>query len=322
MSAVTILCRDGAALEAALEQFCALLTADTAITRASVGGGGSTALLTPAGPGRAALHLLALPGAAPPASADGAALHLLCAHAGAFTHGSLVRAALLASAPTPSLFGAALRALRGGRAALPRGARVLPAAAGADAEAEEPLGALAHAGSCSGEAHVKEIVVGAADGAALRSSAAALAAGGAERANFSPAVWLGGGGAAVRLLPSRFSALVLHAPGLGAAGAGGGGGGGGSVGGAPAEAYGSRGAGQLALRAPALAGLDVRVCAATGAAAAAWAEAPRALDEDVVDPALNPPAGAASKKVSLNCRTLVGMELAATLRLRLAEQLR
>ena len=48
MSAVTILCRDGAALEAALAQFRALLAADTAVWRASIADAGGPIHVSPA----------------------------------------------------------------------------------------------------------------------------------------------------------------------------------------------------------------------------------------------------------------------------------
>lgn len=162
---------------------------------------------------------------------------------------------------------------------------------------------------------------------AFSASQSALEAAGAQRHPSAHAVWLLGCGSPrathVRLLPSRYSALVFRAPhGLpqtrdqlleyaGAAGS--------PLAGAEVASHGQRrgddSSGQLALRSPALQGLDLRFCAAP-AHMPYFNEAPEAV-YDGVEPALNPPAGHSSKRVPLACRSLASMEMAGVLRRRL-----
>jgi hypothetical protein len=116
----------------------------------------------------------------------------------------------------------------------------------------------------------------------------------------------------LRLLPSAYSALVFHADSLQGVGGGG-------VPGVELHLHGQRhgfegagGSGQLRARGPALAGLDVRFCAS--AAVAPYFAEDEATLTDVMDPALNDTEG---KKNMLACKSIVGMDLVSTLRLRL-----
>ena len=187
--------------------------------------------------------------------------------------------------------------------------------------APAPLPAAHHA--------LKEIVIGSASTASFHASEAALEHAGAARSSLSPSLWhfSGSGDAgtspAFRLLPSRYSALVFRSP-------------------LPlplmretllerwsraplAEVtrtialYGQRrgddSSGQLVVASAALAGLDLRFCGAE-AHAPFFNMASADYDEDV-DPVLNPGEGHPSKKVPMSCRSLVGMELGASVRRRL-----
>jgi hypothetical protein len=160
------------------------------------------------------------------------------------------------------------------------------------------------------EGELKEIVLGVADGesfAALQATLAAVAA----RTRSSLSVWDLSCGTLplLRLLPSSYSALVFHAGSLGERSA------------SPhLELHGQRhgvegeaGSGQLRLRHPALEGLDVRVCAAR-APQPVFAEDEATLT-DVMDPGLN---NMRSKSVSLACKSIVGMDLISTLKLRVS----
>ena len=160
------------------------------------------------------------------------------------------------------------------------------------------------------EGELKEIVLGVADGesfAALQATLAAVAA----RTRSSLSVWDLSCGTLplLRLLPSSYSALIFHAGSLGERSA------------SPhLQLHGQRhgvegeaGSGQLRLRHPALEGLDVRVCAARGPQPA-FAEDEATLT-DVMDPGLN---NMHSKSVSLACKSIVGMDLISTLKLRVS----
>jgi hypothetical protein len=167
---------------------------------------------------------------------------------------------------------------------------------------------------------LREVVIGAAAPRSFAASLAALRAAGAARSGALPSVWAvhaaGRGGVlsgdhgatppspqppmpvGVRLLPSRYSALVFAT------------GGGGTLtearealleaagGGADAlsvvwhgERRGDPGSGQLLLRVPSLEGLDLRLDATPhGLHAHGFNEGDGAYDDDV-DPALNPPDG-------------------------------
>lgn len=212
---------------------------------------------------------------------------------------------------------------------------------------------------------LKELVLGAEDMGIFHASQAALEAAGARRHPAAPAVWRLPADAAapahsgmtsspaVRLIPSRYSALVFHAPAplavlegvlasrLAAAGDG-------SAGSendgfrspsrprqqstavrAAAQAsqagsvslYGVRrgdeDSGQLALSLPALHPLDIRFCASLRHAAF-FNERPETMSDDV-DPATNPPADAPSKQVSMACPSVVGMEVRSTIKRRVQE---
>lgn len=169
---------------------------------------------------------------------------------------------------------------------------------------------------------LKELVLGAEDMSIFAASQAALEAAGARRHPGAPAVWrLPASGhtpssPAVRLIPSRYSALVFHAP-------------------APlleletalasrqcsVSLYGVRRgdeeSGQLALTLPALHPLDIRFCASQRHAAF-FNERPETMSDDV-DPATNPPADAPSKQVAMACPSVVGMEVRSTIRRRVQE---
>lgn len=225
--------------------------------------------------------------------------------------------------------------------------------------------AFVSAGAADVPLTLKELVLGAEDMGIFHASQAALEAAGARRHPAAPAVWRlpvdAAGPAhrgmsatpAVRLIPSRYSALVFHAPAplselegvllsrLGAAGDTSGSGEGDALRSpsrprhqstavrAAAQAtqagsvslYGVRRgdeeSGQLALSLPALHPLDIRFCASQRHAAF-FNERPETMSDDV-DPATNPPADAPSKQVSMACPSVVGMEVRSTIKRRVQE---
>lgn len=214
--------------------------------------------------------------------------------------------------------------------AAPRGESApAPAAAGSRRSS-----AVAGAADPSLALILKEVVIGSASASAFRASEAALERGGAARSLRSPSLWHlagdgGGVGPAVRLLPSRFSALIFRsplplprmrdallarlaaAPAL-AAGAG-------RELGLYGQRRGDESSGQLVFSSPALAGLDLRFCSAE-AHAPFFNECAGSMSEDV-DASLNPEAGAKdpAKQIPLACRSIVGLDLRATLRKRIGE---
>jgi len=165
---------------------------------------------------------------------------------------------------------------------------------------------------------LKEVVVGAtSDGAlaaALARARALEAALGAARDARALSAWrLRGCGTSLRLLPSRYSALVLHAGGaLAPLAAAVGGGGAAALHGAR---HGEAGAAQLRVTADALAGLDVRFCDYAGARPF-FNEAAETLT-DAMDPALNRDPSDPAAQASLACKSIVGMDLVSTLRMRM-----
>lgn len=125
-------------------------------------------------------------------------------------------------------------------------------------------------------------------------------------------------GTTLRLLPSRYSALVLNAPRgqlraikarLDAAGADG----------LSGEFYGDRHgtaeSGQVVVICDALAGLDMRICVAAGVRPF-FNEAREELT-DYLDPNLNPEPGSAAQQNNLACSSISSLDLVSTLKLRL-----
>jgi hypothetical protein len=164
---------------------------------------------------------------------------------------------------------------------------------------------------------LKEVVLGVGDGAALQAQQG-RASHVARRNRAALSVWTAPCGINLRLLPSAYSALVFwgacgEAGDLEALGERLRTSGGGAV-----ELYGQRSGavdsasnGQLRFSHPTLHGLDVRFCAA-GRTPAFFNEARETLT-DRMDPALN---DMQSKSVSLACKSIVGMDMVSTLRLR------
>jgi hypothetical protein len=222
-------------------------------------------------------------------------------------------------------------------------------------EAGSPSSSSSLSSSSSSSTHLSllEIVLGLGEGKGFSDGQAAMERAGATRDASLPSVWRlppgggggaggGGGGAAassslslhLRLLPGRYSALVLAAA-PSAAGADARkdwlarvAGRSSSAKGAAAhdavvvvEGYGERrgtaGSGQAAVRLPQLQGLDIRVAASPSARPLPCFNEPPESMEDEVDPRLNPPADDPRKQVAMGCPSVVGMEVASTLRMRL-----
>jgi hypothetical protein len=180
-------------------------------------------------------------------------------------------------------------------------------------------------------ASLVEIVLGLGEGKGFAAGESMLSGLGAARHAAFPSVWRlpqtlspTPHSPSLRLLPGRYSALVVAI--LGGADAR-------AAylsravesGAAVAHGYGERRgtalSGQAALRHPSLHGLDLRLAAGSAAGAAAvplpcFNEPPEAM-EDEVDPRLNPGADSPGKQQSLGCPSVVGMEVASTLRMRL-----
>lgn len=178
--------------------------------------------------------------------------------------------------------------------------------------------------SSTGHGGLKEVVLGCEDGEPFATTQA-LAGIVARRDREVLSVWRTQAGPHLRLIPSLYSAIVFH-PGRAAATsqeeeveedplravrdslASR------SI---PYEMYGVRMGsttvtGQLQLLDGALAGLDVRVCPSGLGPSHHFNEA-RATLTDVMDPSLN---ANANKEVPLACKSIVGMDLVSTLRLR------
>ena len=133
-------------------------------------------------------------------------------------------------------------------------------------------------------------------------------------------------GTTLRLLPSRYSALVLSAPkgetlnaikmrldNTNNAGAGAG------ASSLSVSIYGDRhgtaNSGQILVTCDELAGLDLRYCGFSGARPF-FNEAREELT-DFLDPKLNPEQGSDAANTKMNCRSIVGMDLVSTIKLRL-----
>lgn len=183
-------------------------------------------------------------------------------------------------------------------------------------------GAGAREGPSGGSAGlaVKEVVLGCASdgGAALADAERALEQSGARRSTANLSVWTGGraGLPAVRLLPSRYSSLVLGMPS--------------SAGvhgreelqeqlrsaGLDSVVHGRRMAdessGQLLFTHPSLRGLDLRVCLASALTPFFSERAESYTDE--VDPRMNPGREDARASQSLACNSVMGLELLGVVR--------
>jgi len=164
---------------------------------------------------------------------------------------------------------------------------------------------------------LKEIVAGESTERAFSEAEEALRDAGGARDRRALAVWrFGEAGAGVRVLPSRWSALVLRVEELEAAGA--------SLegladvgtsmhalrAGAPRTGRGATGTplhGQMLVASPHLPGLDLRVTSDVEFQPY-WAESDAASNEHV-DVALNPPEGSALQKASLSCASVVGRQV-------------
>jgi hypothetical protein len=276
----------------------------------------------PLGP-RLALELLHLPPTLLPFHwREGQQLHLVSARLCGSAEGALAPLLAQAAAARSRVAGAlhGLGLLPAGLA-LPQLQLHLPAAAPAPAagaqqqqqqQQQQPLA----------EGALKELVLGVPEGSALAAAEARLAAA-ATRARSSLAVWHTHCGTLprLRLLPSAYSALILHAASLPEAAARHAEGGGGGGSGVRLELHGQRhgvegvaGNGQLRVRGAALAGLDLRFCSSAGAAPGLFAEDEATLT-DLMDPALN---NIGAKKEALACKSIVGMDLVSTLRLRMS----
>ncbi len=170
---------------------------------------------------------------------------------------------------------------------------------------------------------LKEVVLGESTPEALAATEAALRSGGAARAKRALSVWEfpGPEAAAVRVLPSRWSAVVLSVESLDDASTSLGAVGGvtttlhGLRGGAPMRGRGSKGTpphGQMIVTIDALPGLDLRLTELTELAPF-WAESDAASNEHV-DEALNPQEGSHLQRASLGCASVVGKQMGAGLR--------
>jgi len=319
---LTCLVRTPAALDAAraalmeLLQVGEQLPAHPGISPLPAGAHASALPLAP----RLTLELLHLPPSLLPFHwREGQQLHLLSASLceAAAAQGALP--ALLAQAASGrSRVAGALHSLRLLPSGLPLPQLQLHLAApseAAAAAAPPPLPPQAPAA----EGALKELVLGVPDGGALAAAQERLAAI-ATRAQGSLAVWHLHCGTLprVRLLPSAYSALVFHTASLGdllarSSSSSSGSSAGLALHGQRHGVDGVAGNGQLRARGAALAGLDVRFCSSAGVPGM-FAEDERTLT-DLMDPQLNNVEG---KKEALACKSIVGMDLVSTLRLRLS----
>ena len=316
-AAVTVIARDATSYSSALSLFRILLPRATVSTAADFR---STLLKPPSG---AALHLFL-----PAGRTDNTAspLRLLCAHAATaaadLNHIHLhAKAAACLNNGAGGFAGAVWRKITqqplSGCIVLPPGQEVSEenvVGVGCSTTAVDTRSFPDSSGIADLFGGIKEVVVGATHTSTMAASVNALEAAGAAPWPIAPAVWLRAGATTTRLLPSRYSALVLHARAplldirahlhaLGVA----------------SEPCGSRagfeGMRMLALSPQRADGLDIRVCAAAQPWGA-WPETARALSDDV-DPELNP-AQAPADRVPLACRSLVTREVAVQVRRRLA----
>jgi hypothetical protein len=167
------------------------------------------------------------------------------------------------------------------------------------------------------DGQLKEVVLGVEDGGVL-SALQGRVSSMATRTPSSLSVWRPRCGTLplLRLLPSHYSALVFHTASLAALAAAQGEGS--SAAAARLELHGQRfgtvgsGNGQLRLRCAALEGLDVRFCEAP--TPPPYFSEDEATLTDLMDPALN---NVEAKSNSLACKSIVGMDLVSTLKLRM-----
>ena len=315
VASVTILMRDAAALDAALAALTSAALGFVPAWAAARGAQGAVSAGVVSAGGGAALELLAAPALATrwddragraPARAALAAVNLARAGGASSPFASLdalaARVARPAGVVRSALAALGVHPLDGSEAGGPL--LTVDGAAGGDDDA-------APAGGASGG--LKEVVLGV-EGAFLDAALGVLEASrGAARDAVAMSAWrLRGCGTVLRVLPSRYSALVVHAPGGLAAVA---------ARGVAGVLHGARradpAAAQLLVASDALAGLDLRFCAhAGGAAARPFFNEARDVLTDVLDPRLNPEPGD-SRDASIGCRAVSGMDVVSTLKLKL-----
>lgn len=184
------------------------------------------------------------------------------------------------------------------------------------------IGSPAARHGCRGPG-LKEVVLGENTAEALAATEAALRSGGATRAKRALSVWEfpQADSASVRVLPSRWSAVVLSVDSLDDACVRLGAVAGASTSlhgvraGAPMSGRGSEGTplhGQMVVELDALPGIDLRLTETTEVVPF-WAESDAASNEHV-DESLNPQQGSELQRASLGCASVVGRQMGAGLR--------